>query len=180
MIKGDEMPEFGEIKKGIEIGKQVRDKFIYCACPHCGKGGWHRFIKGKPEYVNCHSCGRKATREMASAWKGGRISDGKGYMKILLEKSNLYYCMANKDGYILEHRYVMGQTLGRPLKQWEIVHHKNRIKDDNRPENLELVSHLENLSSDLILANQEQLLREIRILRLQVKGLTEQLQGRLV
>jgi len=57
------MPELGELKQGTEIGKKSRNKFMYCACPHCGKGGWHRFIKGKPEYINCHSCGHKSKRE---------------------------------------------------------------------------------------------------------------------
>ena len=34
----------------------------------------------------------------------------------------------------------MSELLGRPLRDGESVHHRNLLKDDNRPENLELWS----------------------------------------
>ena len=74
-----------------------------------------------------------------SEWKPKKLKRKDGYIRILLNKQDPYHRMADKAGHILEHRLVMAKHLGRCLETWEIIHHKNRIRDDNRIENLELI-----------------------------------------
>lgn len=60
----------------------------------------------------------------------------KGYKIVLLSLSDPFYCMADKRGYVREHRLVMARHLGRPLEALEEPHHDNENKLDNRIENL--------------------------------------------
>jgi len=45
---------------------------------------------------------------------------------------------ARTQGYVFEHIPVMEAKLGRMLFADESVHHRNGIRDDNSPEDLEL------------------------------------------
>ena len=47
------------------------------------------------------------------------------------------------DSNKLVHRYVVEKKIGRKLRKEEIVHHKNRKKLDNTPENLEVFANQE-------------------------------------
>lgn len=72
--------------------------------------------------------------ERAPAWTGGVSRSPRGYVRLYMPD----HPDANPRGYVLEHRLVMEQSIGRRLRPEEVVHHINRVKDDNRRENLEL------------------------------------------
>jgi hypothetical protein len=93
----------------------------------------------------CNKCIVKSRWGKANSnWKGGYISAG-GYRVISISVNDLY----SPTGYtgrgrgttqILEHRYKMAKKIGRNLIFQEDVHHKNGNKQDNRLNNLVLMS----------------------------------------
>lgn len=78
------------------------------------------------------SCHRKIG-ERNPKWCGGKLHSG-GYIYIYRPD----HPNAIALGYVLEHRLVMEQKLGRFLEANEIIHHINHNKSDNSPENLTL------------------------------------------
>lgn len=69
-------------------------------------------------------------------WRGGRNKTIYGYYEVYAPD----HPFIQKSGYVKEHRLVVEKKIGRFLLPSEIVHHKNGIKDDNRINNLEIIS----------------------------------------
>lgn len=80
------------------------------------------------------SCGCARKGKENHNWKGGRLNTTQGYILIYSPE----HPNKNPNGYVREHRLVMESMIGRYLESNEEVHHKNGIRYDNSPENLEL------------------------------------------
>lgn len=95
-----------------------------CTKRHCAKGMCQMHYRRNRLYNNPNSVANT-----------GIITDKAGYIKIRTLAGE------GKNGkYTFEHRMIMEQMIGRPLVKGETVHHKNGIRNDNRPDNLELWS----------------------------------------
>ncbi len=112
-------------------GRGYRNYWM-CKC-ECGKERAIRddaLLGGVTQSCGCLRIGKGNYR-----WNGGKILSTGGYVLIRV------YPEEGEGGfYRFEHQVIMEKILGRPIVHPETVHHKNGIKTDNRPENLELWS----------------------------------------
>ena len=153
------MPKSGDTINGREIGRSSQI-YIWRICEDCGQGKW--ILRTRGDRTNAKICKLCSMRRLSQRnklegtlkgdkhprWAGGRTKRADGYIEIWVADDDFFYPMTygfNSDGksrrnYVPEHRLIMARYLNRCLLPWEIVHHKNGIRDDNRLENLELLS----------------------------------------
>lgn len=110
-------------------------------CPTCKKVFYSRPSRLGKGKTSKH-CSVKCYHKRGSTnpkWRGGKTINPNGYVLVYHPNHP-----SSIQGRILEHRFVMEKKIGRYLKSGEIVHHINGKKDDNRPENLELINNSSN------------------------------------
>ena len=118
---------------------------MWCACSVCGAERWVIVRKGIPQATMCKICGPKNhgpnwtyhSGPMHPNWKGGRFSDGHGYIRIRVGKGK--HPRADCYGCVYEHVLIVESTLGRKLLPGEVVHHLDSNPENNDPANLEVL-----------------------------------------
>lgn len=117
---------------------------------------------------------RETKTKMSLAHKGkgrGRHKSTNGYILVIVDSKDTFAKMRQGDGYVYEHRLLMAKNLGRCLKKWEMVHHINGKKDDNKLDNLILMNEREHGGFTLQI---NRLIKRIRELEKENKELKEE------
>jgi hypothetical protein len=110
---------------------------MYCKCD-CGEKLSEKSIENGSKFIQGHSLRGKNHW----GWNGGKSKTYLGHIQI--RQPN--HPFATKRGYVREHRLIMEKHLGRYLKKCEEVHHINGIVNDNRLENLVILTKREHTS----------------------------------
>ena len=106
---------------------------------------------GRPSSRKGYKLSESTKRKISEANKGKFYKSSKygGHRK---QRTDGYICVyltphqrSTKDGYVMEHILVMEEKIGRYITRDEVVHHKNHIRNDNRLENLELMTFREHM-----------------------------------
>jgi len=148
MVTAEKVPTRGEVKPG-----KVRQ------CVDCGDiklvNSYH------PDVKRCPICAARLRQ---------------GYIRVIIFPDSPFYSMADSQGRILKHRLVMAEKLGRCLLRSEHVHHLNGNRNDNRLENLQLISQA-NHNIRQSLCFHCQLREDVKLLKIQNKFLLEQIRA---
>lgn len=108
-------------------------------CINCGSADNIITYKYAKFYGYCKSCMyRLRDGTINKGDSVGRRIDKGGYV-VLNGKKFRGHPNYKNDG-IYEHHYVMSQIIGRPIGEGEIVHHIDGNKQNNSPENLQLLT----------------------------------------
>lgn len=123
------------------IGKSKRQKYMFALfeCPYC-----HQIIETRKTIGLKQVCCKKCYKEYRKGKHFGAIKEKvniSGYLYVQSPK----HPKCSKKGYVAEHRLIAEKIIGRYLTDDEVVHHINRIKTDNREENLQVMTKSEHI-----------------------------------
>lgn len=121
----------------------IGDKIITNGTPVCKRCGLSKNLityKYAKFYGYCKDCMYLLRDGKVNKGNSiGRYVDKNGYVR-LSGKTLRTHPNYKKNIGLMEHHYMMSQYIGRPIYNDEVVHHINGDKQDNRIENLQLMS----------------------------------------